>query len=140
MPKLLLFAPCEKVLVDEGTHTLSLIVVLQEVHYKLPPNTPIQEGGFLPIHWSAVSLWQEESADAGCEFEQRLTIENPAGVPLLTNDMKWKFSRPNHRIVANIIGMPIGFRKLLLRLQYRVPPSNWLPGATFPIELLQDVL
>jgi hypothetical protein len=143
MPKLLLFAPCEKVLVDEATHTTSLIVVLQEIHYKLPPGTPaLQPNAALPLQWSIVSLWQEEDpADAGVEFEQRIVLENNAGVALVTTDVKWKFTRPNHRIVANVPGLPLGSRKLLIKLSYRVPPSrDWIEAASFPLEVFQDVV
>ena len=143
MPKLLLFAPCEKALVDEQTHTLSVIAVLQEIHYKLPPGTAAPPAGAaLPLQWSVVSLWQEEDpADAGVEFEQRIVLENTAGTVLLSNEQKWTFTQPNHRIVANIVGLPLGSRKLMLRLFYRVPPTrDWIPAATFPVALQQDAL
>jgi hypothetical protein len=143
MPKLLLFAPCEKVLVDEASHSTSLIGVLQEVHYKIPPGTTVQKNNaMLPLTWSAVSIWQEEEpADAGVEFIQELVIENSAGAPLLSSQVKWTFTQTNHRIVANIVGMPISSRKLMLKLYYRIPPTN-IPTqvATFPLEVMQDVL
>src|SRR5579863_1752666 len=142
MPKLLLFAPCEKVLVDELTRTTSLIGVLQELHYKVPPGTPIQPNALLPLNWQVISLWQEEEpADAGVEFEQRLVLENTAGQALFANEVKWRFTRPSHRMVANVPGLPIGSRKLMLRLSYRVPPSrDWIEAGSFPIELMQDVI
>jgi hypothetical protein len=141
MPKLLIFAPCEKVLVDELTHTVTLIGVLQELHYKVPPGTSMQPNSLLPLSWQVISLWQEEDpADAGVEFEQRLALENNAGQVLFANEVKWRFTRPSQRMVANVPGLPIGFRKLTLRLSYRVPPSHWIEAATFPIELMQDVI
>lgn len=142
MPKLLLFAPCEKVLIDEQTKTVSLIVVLQEIHYKVPPGTQIQPNALLPMNWSVISLWQEEEMkDAGVEYEQRLVLENNAGTALFANEVKWKFERPSHRIIGNVPGIPIGSRRLMLRLSYRVAMSrDWHEIASFPIELMQDVL
>jgi len=142
MPKLLLFAPCEKLLIDEQTHTVSLIVVLQEIHYKVPPGAQIQPNALLPMNWSVISLWhEEEPQDSGVEFEQRLVLENSAGTTLFANEVKWKFEKPSHRIVGNVPGIPIGSRRLTLRLFYRVAMSrDWHEIATFPLELMQDVL
>ncbi len=142
MPKLLLFAPCEKAIVDEVSHTTSLIAIMQEIHYKVAPGAPSPPpNAALPMHWSVVSLWQEEeSADAGVEFEQRIVLENNAGAVLLSNEAKFKFDQPNHRIVASIVGFPLGYRKLALNLFYRVPPArDWIRVSTFPLSLQQDV-
>jgi hypothetical protein len=142
MPKLLLFAPCEKVLVDEMSHTTSLIAVLQEIHYKVPPGTQIQSGALLPMNWSIVSIWQEEDpADAEVEFEQRVLLENTAGKAFMENVVRWKFERPSRRIVGSVPGIPIGSRKLTLKLSYRVALArDWHEVASFPLELMQDVL
>lgn len=142
MPKLLLFAPCEKVLVDEKSHTTSLIVILQEIHYKVPPGTQLQPNALLSMNWSVVSLWQEEEpADAGVEFEQRVVLENSAGTALIANEVKWKFEKPSHRIVGNVPGIPVGTRRLMLKLSFRVVMSrDWHEVAAFPIELMQEVL
>jgi hypothetical protein len=114
---------------------------LQEVHYKLPPGVTLQPNSAIPLKWNTVSLWhEEEPADGGLTFEQRLSIENQNGDVLLTNEMRWKFEKPNHRIVASVVGLPIS-RKLILKLSYRVTGApNWLPAGSFPIELFQDVL
>ncbi len=143
MPKLLLFAPCEKVLIDETSKTISLIVILQEIHYKLPPGTSLQPSAAIPMNWSVVSLWQqEEPADFGVAFEQRLVVENGTGAMVMANESKWTFElNRNHRIIANVPVVPVGSRKLTLKLLYRVAGSrDWLPAAEFPIELHQDVL
>ncbi len=143
MPKLLLFAPCEKVLVDETSKSVSLIIVLQEIHYKLPPGTTLQPNAAISMNWSVISLWQqEEPADFGIEFEQRLVVENSAGVTIMASESKWTFAADrNHRIVANVPLVPLGSRKLVLKLFYRVASSrDWLRVAEFPIELHQDVL
>lgn len=142
MPSLLLFAPCEKLLVDEQSHSTSLIGILQEIHYKLPPGAQLQPNALLPMNWSVVSIWQEEEpADSGVEFEQRIVLENTGGKIFLENTVKWKFEKPSHRIVGNVPGLPIGSRKLTLKLSYRASLSrDWHEVASFPLELMQDVL
>jgi hypothetical protein len=141
MPKLLIFAACEKVLLDQNTNSISLIALLQEVHFKVPQGAPLVPNASLPMQWAAISVWQEETpADSGVEFEQRVALENAAGQLLLENVAKWHFEKSSHRIVANVLGLPIA-RKLALSLTYRVAGMrDWLPAASFPIEVLQDVL
>lgn len=142
MPKLLLFAPCERVLVDQSTNTTSLIGILQEIHFKWPPGAPLQSNALLPLVWSIISLWQEEEqADAGVEFEQRLTLENIAGQTLFSNDVKWTFSRPSHRIVATVPGLPVSARKLTLKLYYRVIGArDWHEAGAFPMDIVQEMM
>ena|SRR5579871_3094634 len=142
MPKLLLFAPCEKLLIDEQTKTISLIVILQEIHYKIPPGTQIQPGAMLPMQWSIVTLWREEEPqDSHVEFEQQLLIEGSGGDILSTNEARFKFTAPSHRMIAHVPGIPLGSRKINVRLAYRVAGvKDWIPLASYPIELMQDVI
>lgn len=141
MPKLLLFAPCEKILIDQATNGVSLISVLQELHFKVPPGTQLQPNVSLPIGWTAVSLWQEEPADTGVEFEQKLVLHDAASRQLLEQVTKFQFQRPNHRIVANIMGMPTQSRQLTLVLYYRLAGTReWNEVASFPIEVVQEIL
>jgi hypothetical protein len=142
MPKLLLFAPCEKVLIDEQSKSISLIVVLQEIHYKLPPGAQIQPNAMLPIQWSVLTLWREEEPqDNNVEFEQQLSIETGAGTTLAVSEMKWKFTAPSHRIIAQVPGIPVSSRKINVKLAYRVVGvRDWISLASYPIELMQDVI
>jgi hypothetical protein len=140
MPKLLIFAACEKVLVDGQTNSVSLIALLQELHWKLPPGTPMPQNFTLPVQWSALSLWTEEAADAGVDYEQQVTLENPAGQVLIQNVARWRFMQPSHRVIAQVLGLPV-FRSLSLKLAYRVVGArDWIPIASFPITLVQDIL
>jgi len=140
MPKLLLFAPCEKVLVDQQTNSISLIALLQELHYKLPPGAQLPPNFGLPLSWSVLSLWQEESNDTGIHFEQRFILENATGTPVIENITPWQFTRANHRVIANVMGLPVS-RRLSLHLFYRITGAlDWIQVATYPIEMVQDVL
>jgi hypothetical protein len=144
MPKLLIFAPCEKVIIDQATNTLSLITVLQEIRYKAPPNVPLPTNAplGLAMQWSVLTLWrQEEPDDAGVQFEQRFVLADATNI-LLENRMAWTFSAPTHRIIARVSGFPASAnRKLSLSLFYRaVGAMDWIPSSSFPIEVLREVL
>jgi hypothetical protein len=140
MPKLLLFAPCEKVLVDRTSNLVTLISLLQELHYKLPPGMPTPSNFALPLSWAVLSLWQEEPSDGGIQFEQKFVLENAAGVALMENIAPWQFTAANHRIIANVMGLPVS-RRLSLHLFYRITGAlDWIRAATYPIEMVQDAL
>lgn len=140
MPKLLLFAPCERVLVDQQSNGVTLIALLQEVHYKVPPGAPLPPNFGLPLSWSVLSLWQEETVDSGIQFEQKLVLENAAGITSIENVTQWQFTASSHRIISNIMGLPVS-RRLNLHLFYRIAGAlDWVEVATYPIEMIKDVL
>jgi hypothetical protein len=133
---LLLFAPCEKLLLDQQTNSVTLISLIQELHYKVPPGTPIPANFGLPLSWSVLSLWREEPSDSGIQFEQKFILENAAGVPLIENVAQWQFVAANHRIVASVMGLPVS-RRLNLHLFYRIAGAlDWIQVATYPIEMV----
>ena len=142
MPKLLLFAPCEKVLIDESTKSISLIAVLQEIHYKVPPGATLPTNASIPLQWSIVTLWQEEPPDAEVEFEQRVALTTHSNQMLFENVSRWRFEKPNQRMIANVSGFPAsGGRRLSINLSYRVASArDWIDVASFPLEVMQDVL
>jgi len=142
MPQLLIFAPCEKVLIDQATNSVSLVGVLQEVHYKVQQGQPTPpQNASLPINWTVLSLWQEELSDAGIDYEQKILLEDDAGTRLFENIASWRFTTgSSHRILANVTGLPIS-RRLSLHLFYRVAiTGNWTRVTSFPIVMLRDML
>jgi hypothetical protein len=138
MPKLILFAACEKVLIDQATNGVTLISLLEEIHFKLPTGMALPPNMALPTQWAALTVWQEESADAGIEFEQKVTLEDATGRTLLENTAKFQFQQSRHRVVAAVAGIPYS-RKLLLNLFYRTSGvPDWRHAASYPIEIVQE--
>ena len=92
------------------------------------------------MQWSVVTLWQEEPEDAGVEFEQRFRLATSVQT-LVENTARWKFEKPNHRIIATTLGFPANAgRKLDLHLAYRVVgASEWVPVTSFSIEVIQEL-
>ncbi len=142
MPRLLIFAPCEKVIIDHRSNTISLITVLEELRYKTPPGAVVPPNTFIPMRWSVVTLWQEEEpADAGVQFEQRFILSD--GVrSLIENVARWTFSTPTQRIVTEALQFPIsGTRSLVVHLSYRVTgATDWVSVASFPLRVIQEIM
>jgi hypothetical protein len=142
MPKLILFAACERVLIDQRTNSATLIGALEEMHFKLPPGSLVLPANTaLPTQWAIFALWQEEPEDVGLEFEQRVTVENATGQIVIYNIAKFNFQQKRQRVVSNVVGLPYS-RQLLLNLFCHVAgiPDWGRPLASYPIEVVQDAL
>src|SRR5712691_4610155 len=79
MPKLLLFAPCEKVIIAQYGNTASLITILQELTVSVPPDVQIPADAKVPVQWYGFSLWQKQPGDEGKRYEQQIEFADPDG-------------------------------------------------------------
>jgi hypothetical protein len=143
MPKLLLFAPCEKAIIDQN-NVISLITVLQEITVDIPemPDT----GGKMPVvplKWDVVSLWMKTDEDApDTVYQTRLALIDPTGKPAgLEGSSEFSFADNKSRFqsVTTILGFPI-------RHEGRYVVRVWLqkkdedegePVTEFPILLIR---
>src|SRR5690242_20899801 len=107
MPTLLLFAPCEKVIIGQGDNSLSLISVLQTVQVSLLSHPPVEKNAFIASRWFVAVLWQKEPSDGDVEFEQRIALADPAGEFRIDQIMPFQMEKPSHRIVCEMSGFPI---------------------------------
>jgi hypothetical protein len=144
MPALLFFAPCEKALVDETTHTFSLISMLEEITVELVPNADLPSNPILPIQWAIASLWQQHSAyETGRTFQQRTTLSSdnePSKVTIESiADFTFTATAPRQRIIARIVGMPIGapgdYKVRLWIREKTETPKEWREAASFPLQI-----
>jgi hypothetical protein len=80
MPKLLIFAPGEKVIIDKTDNTVSIIGILGGFNVTtLGEENVVPEGAALPLRWSVLALWGMGTNDVGKVFEQRLQLLTPGG-------------------------------------------------------------
>jgi len=109
MPKLQLFAPCEKVLIDQQ-NTVSLISVLQELKVQVPETGPMPPANAKAAYkWDVLTEWARTDDDFGKRFEQRIALFDPAGKPTeLSTTTAINTEKATNRIVATILGFPIG--------------------------------
>jgi hypothetical protein len=141
MPKLLVFAPCEKVIISQDENNPTLIAILSSLTLEGDATTITEalkvaasdKPALVPIRWAIFTLWAKESADGTREFTQTVEIESPARNVILTN--RGTFAFPDgidtHRLLLNLPGFPINERGIyILRLSL-----EGVTVAEYPIEL-----
>jgi len=77
MPKLVILAVCEKVLV-ERSGLPSLINIFQRMNVNLQ-DAPLPENAISPARWAIFSLWQHDPSEFGVQFVQKLAVIKPNG-------------------------------------------------------------
>lgn len=139
MPKLLAFVPCEKIILDKDNN-LSLISILSEIHVPVPVD-PVPPNASLALQWDIVTLWcRGEGEEEGHPFEQRSELLSPTGRVLVTTSIPFKMTRPIHRNMAHVYGLPVGeFGQHTLRLTLRdVQAGTEEIAAEYPLSILRD--
>lgn len=135
MPKLMLFAPCERVIVEEGSSTVSLISVVQGLTAAVPKD--IDPKALAPQRWYVLTIWERENTDESRRFEQRVIVQDPQGVKALEMLAEFEVKKNFHRNITVIEGFPIaevGRYSLLLSLR-AVGEKEWRLLADYPIVL-----
>jgi len=138
MPKLVLFAACEKALIDQQTNVVSLMSLLENINVQIPVGADVASNATIPMSWAAATILQPLPEDVGKTFEQRTVFVNNIGVTRLESPIApFTFKSDLHRIVSNIMGMPIGSAgshlvKCLLREK---GANDWTEMGTYPIQV-----
>lgn len=137
MPRIVLFVPCEKLIIDTQTNNITLISVLHQISYRPRSNIQLPPDAAIPMQWDVVSVWQREDGDEGISFNQRLTLRAHGNENVIFERVSpWRFATLFARNVVRIRGFPIAAQGFLdLTLSYRRPESDWLDVTTFPLEL-----
>jgi len=139
MPRLVMFAACEKVIIGQGDNSLSLIGVLHSLQINVPTETGsnIPQNAALPIAWSMFTMWQREPQDEGVSYTQRVSLISPQGKILVDSSTAFVIEKDFHRITNNIIGLPIGEDGAhILKLSIRRTTSDvWDDVSSFPMNI-----
>lgn len=137
MPRLLIFAPCEKVIIGQGDNNVSLIGILQGLQVNPRPEGPseIPANAILPMSWTIFTMWQKEAEDERIAYTQRVALISPTDRVLLESVTAFAMERDSHRIANNLIGFPIGEAgphtlKVWLR---RGDSGDWKEISSFPL-------
>jgi hypothetical protein len=144
MPRLILFAPCEKVIVDENLHTTSLIVLLEALNIAVPESEQdkIPKDAVIPFSWHVIALWRHTPEDEGKKLEGRFEVFLPTGETLGikgTMDIDFQPGKPNFRNVVNILGFPLHpllkTDECIFKLFFREKgdENEWQFAADFPV-------
>ena len=135
MPQPVVFAACEKIIVEQGTNNISLISLLQDLTAHLPPNA---EGEVKTAQsWSVFCLWQRDSeADAEHSFEQRVVLVDPKGVAVFEMMQAFRMQARTQRNVGLVNGFPISLAgEYQLVLSLRVNGGEWKHCGTYILTL-----
>jgi hypothetical protein len=139
LPKLLLFAPCERVIVDKQDNSTSLISLIEGLSVVMPNTEKIPPDAGSPMQWHIVTLWLREPGDETKRYEQTCELVMPDGKISVPARTSFRLERRAHRITVRIRGFPIsrtpGDCVLRLSLREDVEGSEWREIATYPINV-----
>ena len=79
MPKLILFAPCQRILEDTTDHTITLFGLIETLAFAILPEQVLAPDEAAPFDWSVVSTWRISEEDRGRPFQIRLCRVFPDG-------------------------------------------------------------
>jgi hypothetical protein len=139
MPKLLLFAPCQKAIISRDDNNVSLIAVLSRVTAIFPAASPTElpKGSVLPMPWSAISVWYRQKEDEGKKYEQqfRLVFGEEDLLETLTTSFSFEGDKTEHRIFTQSMVFPIWKTGICsLKLLWReVGQPEWKEEASYPL-------
>jgi hypothetical protein len=141
MPRLLLFAPCDNVLLSGPSDSVSLIVVINQITFPSELPKPLPEKPHITLRWFVFSQWEFETSEAGFEFEQKIElIGEDKNVPLLENVAAFKAQegKPVHRMISQLFAFPIaaaGWYRLHMAIRAK-GGENWRQVGDYPIQLV----
>jgi hypothetical protein len=138
MPRLLIFAPWEKLIIGLGDSSASLIGILQAVQVNPKPGSRDQspQNITLPMSWVIFTLWHREPGeDVSIGYEQRVALISPMNKVLLESVTAFVMEKESHRIGNTIFGLPVGESGThMLKLSLRRSDSTaWKEVSSFPL-------
>ena len=108
MPRLLVFVPCEKIILDDRGNA-SLVILLQGVGVQLGKEETIQKNAITPKEWAVFTLWEPIPEDRGKMFDQVIQLLWPDGNEFSRSKLPFRVQEGRtHQNSANIIGFPVG--------------------------------
>jgi len=138
MPDLLVFAPCERVIVNEQDNTISLITLFRRLDISVPrAEAPLAPNAMAPMRWWVLTIWDRQGEDEGRRYEQRVALEDFRGEIIfeVPQTESFQMTADEQRVINFINYFPIGragdFR-LILSLR-EVGQQGWRQIKTYPM-------
>jgi hypothetical protein len=144
LPRLLLFAACEKVIIDQDNN-VSLMTLVQDLRVEIPEPVEVKSGEGLPVaamRWAAFSMWLRTEEDDR-EYEQRVALIDPTGKPTgIEAKSSFKFGdKTTMRNISVVLGFPVhesGRYVLKLWMREKGQTEAAEPTAEYPINLKRE--
>jgi hypothetical protein len=139
MPKLLLFVPCERVILGQGDNSVSLIVLIQKLQLNQAQVALLPENSAVFTRISLFTEWQKAPNDSEKIFEQKFTFGIVGAKPVVESVMDFKMSGRTQRTVGVLEAFPVvPAGEYEFSLWLREQGANWptAPIASWPIEVV----
>jgi hypothetical protein len=138
MPKLLVFAPCEKAITDT-VGLVSLISIVEKLDVNVPKEVELPPRVAVPLRWDVFSLWSLDRNEVGL-FEQIIEMVASDGRVAMHAEPKALESTipgaTGAKIVSTVTSIPVTEGRLELRLSYRkIGDPQWILAASYPVEV-----
>ncbi len=142
MPKLLLFSPCEKIIIADD-HTVSLITIFEKIQIQLPmsEDEKLPENALIPLKWFVYSLWLKEPGDEGKTFEQFVDISFPGERSIKSEIIEFRITKERHRNVILMPTFPVtppGLASIKLNLREH-GQQDWILRGDYPLEIERPI-
>lgn len=136
MPRVVTFAPCRRVIIDEREKSPSLIGLFDHVNLQLPADEIVPSEAVAALEWHVFIWWLSTPDEREKVFEQKLTLISPDGQEFLSEVTELRFVEAKHRTVAIYPGFPVHLPGAYsLKLSVRELEQDWLDVAEYSIEL-----
>lgn len=139
MPKLLLFAPFQNVVVDREENSIFFFSLLEGILALLGDDGEPQETD-VAVPWTAVAIWLRTTGDEEQCFEQRVEVITPRGVIRGPFDMSFVMVNRTVRNILKVTGFPVGgVGEHVVRLSYRRSDATdpWIVASEFPVAVIR---
>lgn len=138
MPRLLVFLPCELVLLDQD-NSVSVIHMMNEVTLSGDFPDPLPARAAVQVRWSTFAQWEASAEEVGQHFEQRVQMVRD-GVVAFENmsDFTIEAGKPIHRMISNFTFFPIvpgGAYRLGISIR-RVGTEEWQECGDYPLTVV----
>jgi hypothetical protein len=133
MPRLLLFGPCQKAIIDQDDALVSMIAILAGVTVA----APVSLDAAIQFPWAAVAVWERLIGDEDKAFEQQMQVVQPDDTTIGDSVVQFTFVKRTHQNVIRAMAFPVGQAGLhSLRLSIReVGSADWSVVAEYPVEV-----
>lgn len=137
MPKLLVFVPCDKVLVSKLDNTTSIISIIEGFDFQVPDGVVLPEGSSVPMNWQVLAFWEKIGDEADKKFEQLIEIVPPGGKHNMNiiSPIDFEPEPKRFRLVSMVQGFPLTHEgTCVLKLSLReVGTEAWRQVADYSI-------
>lgn len=141
MLKLLIYAPCEKVIIAED-QTASMISIMESVSVNIAGEIPAD--AIAPIRWHVVSLWRrDQEIKDPVEIEERTDVLRPDGSVATGGTTKFTVTN-EHLMYRSLVKVPVfpigqpGFVRVKCRTRQTNPETEWTDFAEFPLLVIHQ--